>query len=177
MTGPAAASLFFHPTSLPYRRPVTTLLPIFLACSAGDAPGPDPHRADAEDGATDRPSRVLVVEDNFHIRRLFAAMLRGAFDADVVGNVPDALAQARRRSYEALLIDIHLGGHVSGIEVLRDLRGLPGYDAVVAVAVTAYVFPGDVARFLQAGFDAYVSKPFTRDDIIRTLRRSLYGDA
>jgi CheY-like chemotaxis protein len=42
-----------------------------------------------------------------------------------------------------------------------------------AVALTAYAMPGDREDFLEAGFDEYVSKPFTRTDLTETIKDAL----
>ena len=48
---------------------------------------------------------------------------------------------------------------------------VPGYERVPAVAVTAYAMPGDEERFLAAGFDAYLGKPFTEEELHEMLAR------
>ena len=59
------------------------------------------------------------------------------------------------------------------MDLLQALRAQPAYSAVRAVACTAYALKADRTRFLEAGFDAYVSKPFTKDQITEALRRML----
>jgi len=68
-----------------------------------------------------------------------------------------------------VLLDINLGCARDGVDVLRELRMLPGYERVPTVAVTAYAMPGDKERFLEAGFDAYLGKPFTEEELHEVL--------
>jgi CheY-like chemotaxis protein len=75
-----------------------------------------------------------------------------------------------RTAYDVLVLDINLGGKQTGADVLRIARTLPGYGAVTALAVTAYALPGDREEFLRAGFDGYVSKPFTVSALLAALR-------
>lgn len=52
---------------------------------------------------------------------------------------------------------------MDGIELLESLRDIPHCEEVPAVALTAHALPGDQERFLDAGFDQYVAKPFTAE--------------
>ena len=80
-----------------------------------------------------------------------------------------------------MLLDINLGTPINGEHVMRRLRLLDAYERVPIIAFTAYGLPGDRDRFLNAGFDGYLAKPFTRDQLLTTLRHALpdfpLGDA
>jgi len=126
-------------------------------------PAGHPHPTPAPLAA--RP-RVLVVEDNLDTARLFERMLLDHFDVDRAENGKAALRHARRNWYDLLLIDIHLGPGPDGTQVLAELRDMSAYAHVPAVAVTTYTASGDRERFLAAGFDAYLPKPFTRKQLL-----------
>jgi CheY-like chemotaxis protein len=104
-------------------------------------------------------------------------MLRGGFAVDAFGTAPEALdaAAAGGAPYDAVLLDINLGAGVSGEDVMRRLRDLPGYGAVPILAFTAYALPGDRERFLNAGFDGYLPKPFTKAQLLALLTEVLEG--
>ena len=48
-------------------------------------------------------------------------------------------------------------------------------DTTQVLAVTAYAMPGDRGRFLEAGFDGYLAKPFTQDQFTQALQ-ALFAD-
>ena len=50
---------------------------------------------------------------------------------------------------------------------------LPGYARVPTLAVTAYAMPGHKERFLAEGFDAYLGKPFTPEELHDVLAQLL----
>ncbi len=52
---------------------------------------------------------------------------------------------------------------------MRHLRQTPAFADLPVIAVTAYALPGDRARFLAAGFDAFVTKPYAREDLLKAL--------
>lgn len=104
--------------------------------------------------------RVMIVEDNREARFLLHRILQRTYDVTCATTVTEALEAAQRQSFDAVLIDIHLNGEMSGTALLDALRALPGYAATPMAAVTAYGLPDDQERFLRAGFARVLIKPF-----------------
>lgn len=117
--------------------------------------------------------RVLAVEDNNETQMLLRHVLKADFAPTVTAGVDEALDAAARHTYDLLLIDINLGGQRSGLDLLHELRTQGAFAGTPAVALTAYAMPGDRERFINGGFDAYLSKPFTRSDLLGTIREVL----
>ena len=124
----------------------------------------------------DEQRRILLVEDNPDTQVLLSYLLRVAYQVDVVARVDEALAAAEATPYDVLLVDINLGEQRTGIDLLQALRTLPGYADTPVLALTAYAMPGDRERLLNEGFDDYVSKPFTRRDLVRAIQLALGED-
>lgn len=108
----------------------------------------------------DFKARILVVEDDPHIQLLLSHLLRPGFDVELAVTVEDALSRIGRRAFDLFLIDINLGGRLTGVDLLRSLREMPGYHDTPAVSCTAYALRGDRERFLSFGFDEHIQKPF-----------------
>ena len=76
---------------------------------------------------------------------------------------------ASEGGFDWLLIDINMPD-LTGDQVVRALRESGALNKLAnpcrAVAVTANVFPEQVAGYLEAGFDACLGKPLRRDDLI-----------
>ena len=125
----------------------------------------DADRGDSPSEASADRLSVLAVEDNDDTRLLLERFIGDGIDLDTVADARTALARMARRRYDVLLLDINLGRNQSGADVLRIARTLPGYADVYAVAFTAHDGPEQRARFAAAGFDAHLSKPFSRDDL------------
>ena len=115
--------------------------------------------------------RVLAVEDNPETQLLLKHLLRASFEVVTADSVDEALACSKDGSYHLLLLDINLGEKRTGVDLLDLLRNIENVVNVPAIALTAYAMPGDRDSFIEAGFDAYVSKPFTRDDLMSTINR------
>ena len=145
-----------------------------------------PEQPPQQQGASSSPSssaspsedesdlgRLLVVEDNRDTRRLLDHLLGTIGTPTVVSSPQEAFDAAAETDFDVILLDINLGADLDGTEVMERLREDEHYAAVPFVAVTAYAMPGDENRFADAGFDAYLAKPFTRKDLMRVLRVAL----
>ncbi len=114
---------------------------------------------------------LLVVEDNPTMRLLMKHVLKTAYEVETASCVDEALRMAQERGFDGLLLDIQLGEPRTGIDLLQMLRQMPAYREVPAVACTASRGPGDRERILEAGFDEYVEKPFTKEQLHAALER------
>ena len=74
------------------------------------------------------------------------------------------------------MLDIHLGASISGEDVMRRVRDSQAFADLPMIAVTAYGLPGDRERFLAAGFDAYLTKPYTRQALLDAVDQVLDGE-
>ena len=122
---------------------------------------------------TSQSPRILAVEDNPETQLLLEHLLKGSYDVDMVPGIEGALDAVENNAYDILLLDINLNEDETGTDLLRLIREREGMDAVPAVALTAYAMPGDREDFLNKGFDEYVSKPFTRDDLTDAIENTL----
>jgi DNA-binding response OmpR family regulator len=121
----------------------------------------------------DRPI-VLVIEDDPSAQMLSRYALRNVERTDAASTVTDALRMAESVPYDGLLVDLRLPDGM-GTEVVEELREQTPYWGVPMVAVTSHSLPEGSGPFLDAGFDAYVAKPFEQDEL-RTLVQHLVVD-
>jgi CheY-like chemotaxis protein len=117
--------------------------------------------------------RILAVEDNSETQLLLEHLLKESFEVTVVEGVDDALNAVDADTFDAFLLDINLSEQRTGTDLLHLLRERDDMSEVPAIALTAYAMPGDREDFLEAGFDQYVSKPFTRDDLTEAIETTL----
>lgn len=119
--------------------------------------------------------RVLVVEDNAVTRRLLQRMLQEQYEVAAAPGVEEALRQARGERYDTVVLDIDLGERRTGVELMHLLRRRPAYRDVTFVACTAYALPGLRDRLIEAGFDGYINKPFSRKQLLEALAQAQNG--
>jgi CheY-like chemotaxis protein len=100
--------------------------------------------------------------------------LRREHDVCAVASAQAAMDMARRdETFDVVLLDINLGpGGISGEELMPRLRLSDACRQAHIIAMTAYALPGDRDRFLNAGFDGYLSKPFTRAELTRIVNEA-----
>ncbi|MFD1872153.1 response regulator [Hymenobacter bucti] len=141
---------------------------VTLPRAQGIETAPRPVLADT--GAL-RGRRVLVVEDNGINREVVRRVLHGwGVVVDEAADGPTALALHAERPYDAVLMDIQMPG-MSGVEATRQLRlhPEPARAQVPVLALTANAFRADLDRYLKAGINDCLTKPFKEDEFYRKL--------
>jgi signal transduction histidine kinase/ActR/RegA family two-component response regulator len=121
---------------------------------------------------------VLIVEDekqNQDLMRTVVEDLLGGH-ARVCDDGETCLQEAHDQPPALILLDLMLP-RLSGWEVARRLRQDPRASGVPIIAVSALARPQEREAALHAGCDAYLSKPFTPDDIARLITATLESQA
>ncbi len=105
--------------------------------------------------------RVLVVEDNELNLKLFCDLLRAhEFVVEPVRDGREAVARARDFAPDLVIMDFQMP-HVTGYELILELKADETLARIPVMAVTAYAGRDDEERIRAAGADAYVSKPIS----------------
>ena len=105
--------------------------------------------------------RVLVVEDNELNLKLFCDLLEAhEYVTEGVRDGREAVVSARAFQPDLIVMDIQLP-HVSGYDLILQLKADPTLREIPVMAVTAYAGREDEERIRTAGADAYVSKPIS----------------
>ena len=103
--------------------------------------------------------RILVVEDNDLNRKLFCDVLKAnGHEVVPVADGRNVVATAQRFVPDLVIMDIQLP-HVSGIDLIGQLKADPALAGVPVLAVTAYACKGDEERIRDAGAADYLAKP------------------
>ena len=113
---------------------------------------------------------ILVVEDNEKNMKLFRDVLQATgYSTIEATSGEDAIELARSHEPELVLMDVHLPG-IDGVEALARLRDDERTASIPVLALTAQAMSGDRERFLQAGFDGYLSKPVDIAELIQAVQ-------
>jgi DNA-binding response OmpR family regulator len=114
--------------------------------------------------------RILVADDEPHIRRLLTTLLEAAsFEVDCVVDGNRALERLEGdRGYDLIVLDIMMPG-ATGLEVLNRLRGLEHRRGVPVVILTAKGQDADRDEVFNLGADDFVTKPFSPKKLLARI--------
>lgn len=124
---------------------------------------------------------VLVVEDNLVNQEVCSHMLsRAGCTVHLANSAMEGLRRLSEDVYDVVLMDIQMPG-MDGVEALQLFRNprqgrfnfATPPSTTPVIAVTANALEGDEQRFLGLGFDAYLSKPFRMQQLVRVLQNSV----
>jgi len=117
--------------------------------------------------------RVLIVEDDDDSREMLVELV-GMLGHRAIGspNATDALRLAEDTRPEVVLIDIGLPD-ASGCDIARSLRAFPNGADMRLVALTGYSDSATRQLAAEAGFDDFVVKPFSSENLARLLSHQL----
>ncbi|RRR76644.1 MAG: response regulator [Candidatus Viridilinea halotolerans] len=115
--------------------------------------------------------RILLAEDNpvnqTLLRYLFEHL---GYQIDLANHGAEAVALVARQTYDLVFMDIQMP-FLDGTAATRQIRALEGIAQPYIVALTASALRGDRERYLEAGMDAYLSKPVQLEELQAILAR------
>ena len=122
------------------------------------------------------PASILIAEDYDDNRELLRLMLESAgHRVRETRDGHELLEAARSEAFDVVLIDLSMPV-LDGWAALAALRADERTRGIPCVAVTAFAAEQDRLRALEAGFDAYVSKPYRSRDVLDVIENILGRD-
>ncbi|SHL87771.1 PAS domain S-box-containing protein [Chitinophaga jiangningensis] len=113
---------------------------------------------------------ILVVEDNLINQKVAChALQKGGARVHMVENGQIAVELTLQQSYDCILMDIQMPG-MDGYEATRNIRK-NGINTVI-IAMTASALKGEKERCLEAGMNAYISKPYEQQELFSTILKA-----
>ncbi|MFB3789054.1 MAG: response regulator [bacterium] len=120
---------------------------------------------------------ILIVEDHVDSREMLADALGfSGYKVLQASDGPQGEELAASRQPDLILLDISLPTK-SGLEVLRSLRSQESTRHIPVIALTAHARPEDEQQAVQAGCNAYLTKPVKPRHVIQVIARLLNEDA
>jgi two-component system cell cycle response regulator DivK len=118
-------------------------------------------------------ARILIADDYDDNRELLRLMLESAgYSVRETRNGSEFLAAARAELPDVALIDLSMPV-LDGWSTLHALRADERTRRIQCIAVTALAADQDRQRALDAGFDAYLTKPYRSRDLLDIVKRTL----
>jgi CheY-like chemotaxis protein len=118
------------------------------------------------------PLKILLAEDNL-MNQLIATKVFDSigYKLDIADNGLKAVEKAKEQHYDLIFMDIQMP-EMDGLEAAKHiLSDMNGYIAPTIIAMTANAMKEDEEECLKAGMKDFISKPFTIDQIQKTIHR------
>ena len=115
--------------------------------------------------------RVLLVEDNPDNYEIFRTILEHfGFEVHHAWTAEEGLEMVSGVVPRVILMDIGLPG-MDGVSATRILKSNPATAGIPVLAITAHALTEDRQRALEAGFDAYLTKPIEPREVVAEVMR------
>ena len=109
--------------------------------------------------------KIAVIEDNPDNQLLLEAILGDLYQLAAYETGTEGLAGLKQEKPDLVLLDISLP-EIDGTEVLRQVRADESLRDLPVIALTAHAMAGDRDKYLEAGFDDYVTKPIVEEEVL-----------
>lgn len=122
---------------------------------------------------------IFIVEDDRMNRLVLQKMLNkaGTTTIAVDGDETMKIISERHKKghvFQVMLFDINLPSPWDGIKLMKKIRSdYKEYRFVPFIAQTAYAMAGDKEKMLEAGFDDYIAKPISKNELLTIIKNQL----
>jgi two-component system, cell cycle response regulator DivK len=110
-------------------------------------------------------AKIAVVEDNPDNRLLVWAILDDHYEISEYETGVEAVDGLLDNIPDLVLLDISLP-EMDGTEVLQWIRQQAELDGLPVIALTAHAMAGDREKYLEQGFNDYLTKPIVDEDVL-----------
>ena len=114
--------------------------------------------------------RILIVEDSDSIRYMIETLVSArGHEVEAVSTGAKGIQAALARRPDAVLLDLHMAGSFDGFDVCKKLRESDHTKTVPIIVISALTDPESKKRALEAGANAYYTKPFSPTALLKEL--------
>ncbi|MEK7234354.1 MAG: response regulator [Elusimicrobiota bacterium] len=118
-------------------------------------------------------ARILVVDDEEHIRLLVANVLvQHGYEVDTASDGAEAIGELAKTNYDLMIIDRNMP-KMSGIEAITVVRASRKFKGLRILMLTAERFPTNIVKAFESGIDGYMVKPFDLDGLLVKVEKIL----
>ena len=127
-----------------------------------------------DSSSEDNDCRLLIIEDNRDIAAYIGSQFAGSYAVSYAENGKDGLEKALELVPDLIITDLMMPG-MDGLEVCRQVRANEIINHIPIIIVTAKITEEERIRGIEAGADAYLSKPFNADELRTRVEKLLEG--
>lgn len=122
-------------------------------------------------------TKILVIEDELFVRENIVELLEAEdFEVFSTENGILGILWAQENIPDLVICDVMMP-EINGYEVLAEMRELPMTSLTPFIFLTAMADKGDIRQGMELGADDYLTKPFTREELLGAIRSRLAKQA
>ncbi|OHD11676.1 MAG: hypothetical protein A2086_15960 [Spirochaetes bacterium GWD1_27_9] len=115
--------------------------------------------------------KILIAEDNEINQKLIGTILKKLnVDFDIVDDGEQVIELARKKNYDLIFMDIQMP-KMNGYDATKNLRDAQNNTPIIGVSANAY--DDDIKKGILSGMNDYITKPYNKDSIIKTINKWL----
>ena len=122
----------------------------------------------------DNDCRLLIIEDNHDIAAYIGSLFTDQYAILYAKNGKEGLEKALEFIPDLIITDLMMPG-MDGLEVCRQVRGNEIINHIPIIVVTAKITEEERIKGIEAGADAYLSKPFNTEELLTRVEKLLAG--
>jgi CheY-like chemotaxis protein len=113
--------------------------------------------------------RILIADDDPDLRMIASDFLSSkGYDTVAVTNGMEVMEFLEKEVPDLLLLDLSMP-RMNGWDAAKNIRNTPAWASLPIVAFSAHALKGDDKKALDAGCNAYVTKPINEDLLLKTI--------
>ena len=113
--------------------------------------------------------KLLIVEDDLENQKFLLYFLKKHFRVEICDSAEMCYEFLYRERWDILLMDISIKGYKNGLVLTKELKNNPLFSNIPIVCYTAHAYNEDRTNAIDAGCDAYISKPTNFNILLNTL--------
>jgi len=120
-----------------------------------------------------KPLKILLAEDTILNQNLILKIFQKTeHSVDIANNGAEAVEKLKLNSYDVILMDVQMPV-MDGCQATEEIRRMndPVKSKIPIVALTAFVSKSEEERYKKKGMDAYITKPFDKENLFHTIYR------
>lgn len=113
--------------------------------------------------------KLLIVEDDLENQKFLFYFLKKHFRIEICDSAEMCYESLLKERPEIILMDISIKGYKNGLDLTKELKSHPSFSNIPIVCYTAHAYNEDRINSIDAGCDAYISKPTNYNILLNTL--------
>ncbi len=118
--------------------------------------------------------KIMIVDDCEMNLQVFEHILKNIASEKIIKAVDGIEAVELAKSHsdtDIIIMDIYMP-RLDGIEATKEIRRFN--KDVTIIAIISWAQEGDIAKFKEVGFDAYIEMPYNEEDILNVIFRLMH---